>query len=158
MKIVLNTKYFKRILVMGIVFSLVTGVLPMSPFNETQAATDGYSQLETDYAALKFSVMIITEDLSLATKGKSGSSIEWNSSDETVISTTGEVSRPKAGTADKEVTLTAKLSYEGKERFKIFVFTVLAESILPNVEQFRLDEVKVLDDYYLTAQTADIGF
>lgn len=39
-----------------------------------------------------------------------------------------------------------------------FSFTVLEETEMGPTEQFELDEVEVLDDYYLSAQTADIEF
>ena len=39
-----------------------------------------------------------------------------------------------------------------------FSFDVLAQSEIGPTEQFELDEVQVLDEYYLSAQKSDIEF
>ena len=52
---------------------------------------------------------IVTSDLNLITKLSSGESVIWTSSDESVISPDGKVTRPAAGDGDKIVTLTATI-------------------------------------------------
>lgn len=39
-----------------------------------------------------------------------------------------------------------------------FTFVVLAESEMGPTKEFALDQVELLDDYYLTAQNSDIEF
>lgn len=107
----------------------------------------------------------ITGSVSLPTKGKNGSTITWQSSNEDVVKPTGKVIRPTD--ADKEVKLTARIEYEGISASKEFVITVLKG--VPIVvednkytaykeDQFGLDEVSVTDNYYKGAQDLDVAF
>ena len=107
----------------------------------------------------------ITSSISLPVKGKKGSTITWQSTNEDVVKPTGKVIRPTD--ADKNVTLTATIAYEGVTATKSFDITVL-KSVPIIVEdnkytayreqQFGLDEVTVTDSYYKGAQDADVEF
>ena len=68
---------------------------------------------------------VIDSDLHLPKKARFISDITWHSSDETLITNEGKVTRPVGGLSDPEVTLTATLSAKGLTREKIFKFKVL---------------------------------
>lgn len=63
-------------------------------------------------------------NLYLATEGDKGSAISWVSTDETVITTTGEVSRPANGAGDVTVNLTATLQLNDEIATKEFTAIV----------------------------------
>ncbi len=111
-----------------------------------------------DCAALMIEDTDITSDLSLASQGVNGSTITWNSSDESLISKTGKVTRPRAGQADATVTLTATVSYEDITRTKRFVLKVLAESDVQELQEFLLSDIQIEDDYYNTVAEKDVEF
>ncbi|MGN9911248.1 family 43 glycosylhydrolase [Phytohabitans sp. LJ34] len=69
----------------------------------------------------------VTGDLALPATGRYGSRITWASSDTSVVSETGAVSRPPAGGQDARVTLTATLTRGGVSDTKTFEVTVLAD-------------------------------
>src|SRR5690606_19168283 len=63
---------------------------------------------DADLAALDLGdTSAVTDDLALPTSGAQGSIITWTSSDPSVVSATGAVTRPAAGEDDATVTLTA---------------------------------------------------
>lgn len=55
----------------------------------------------------------VTSDLALPTTGAGGSTLTWTSSDPAVVSTTGAVTRPVAGSADATVVLTPTATHGG---------------------------------------------
>ena len=55
----------------------------------------------------------ITANLSLPTAGQYGTAISWSSSDVSIVSTGGAVTRPGFAVGDKDVVLTAKISKDG---------------------------------------------
>lgn len=114
--------------------------------------------MESDYASLNIENTEITSDIDLITEGKNGSAINWRSSDEAVISNTGKVTRPAAGSADASVTLTAVLSYNNFSMEKVFALKVLAENDLTGLEEFSLSDVQLEDDYYNNITEMDVDF
>lgn len=67
---------------------------------------------QTDIDALNIPE-IATGDIELPTKGsKAESDISWSSSDESIITKEGKVTRPESGQADSKVTLTATVKTE----------------------------------------------
>lgn len=107
----------------------------------------------------------ITGSVSLPTQGKNGSTISWESSNEDVVKTTGRVIRPTD--KDTVVELTATIISGEVKQTKKFTITVLKTQPIEVPEnlytaytdqQFALDEVTVTDDYYKSAQDADIAF
>lgn len=107
----------------------------------------------------------ITSSISLPTKGKNGSTISWNSSNEDVVKNTGRVIRPTD--EDKQVVLTATIQSGEVSDTKSFTITVLKgvpfvveenQYTAYKEQQFGLDEVKVTDTYYEGAQNLDVAF
>lgn len=107
----------------------------------------------------------ITSSISLPTKGKNGSTISWNSSNEDVVKNTGMVIRPTD--EDKQVVLTATIQSGEVSDTKSFTITVLKgvpfvveenQYTAYKEQQFGLDEVKVTDTYYEGAQNLDVAF
>ncbi len=124
----------------------------------TISQKDDKKIVEKDMAALSVDSEV-TSDISLPTKGTiGGSTIKWESSNESVISTKGEVKRPEKGGDDVTVTLKATVSYGSAAVSKEFTVTVLAQSELSNLKSFELDEVNVLDDYYNNVTEKDVAF
>ncbi len=81
----------------------------------------------------------VTSDLILADSGVYGSSITWESSDESIIGIDGTVNRPEAG--DRLIILTAHLDKNGCTDDKVFCLTVLqndAEFYEYNGHYYRL--------------------
>lgn len=78
-------------------------------------------------------------DLTLPTVGSQGSTIAWTSSDPSVISPTGEVTRPAAGAPDATVTLTARITSGPVSRTKTFTVTVLAKPVGGLVAHYAFD-------------------
>ena len=112
----------------------------------------------SDAASLLFTEKHITSDLTLPTIGASGTTISWKSSNPSVLSNEGKVTRPKKGAADEEVTLKGTVKMGDYAKARNFTFVVLAESEMGPTKEFALDQVELLDDYYLTAQNSDIEF
>ncbi|PZD94736.1 hypothetical protein DNH61_17460 [Paenibacillus sambharensis] len=79
--------------------------------------------LDKNWLSLGDSTELLS-DIELPAAGPMGSSITWHSSDPAVISHTGRVTRPAAGSGDAEVTLTASLSKGEVFDTKVFEFVV----------------------------------
>lgn len=123
----------------------------------TEAANE-QNIVNSDAASIQFLQKNVVSNLTLPVTGAEGSSISWKSSNEAVIANDGTVKRPKKGEADAEVTLEGTIKMGDYVKTRKFSFVVLAESEMGPAEQFELDEVQVLDDYYLAAQKSDIEF
>ena len=124
--------------------------------NKQPVGVIGNAQL--DAQELFFNSTYLYDNITLPTSGEHGSQITWESSDESVLGSDGKVKRPGLGQPDAVVQLTAKI-YDGSQTLtKAYIFTVLAESPDIDIQQFALNEVELLDDYYLAGQNADIGF
>lgn len=162
----MKVKYFERwakrgmaVLVAGAL--LTGGVVPVGTIvsrAEQAEEVDEQHIATSDAASLQFTQKHIVSDLSLPTTGALGSSIIWKSSNEAVISSDGKVTRPKQGEADVEVTLKGTVKMGDFVKNRNFTFEVLAETEFGATEQFELDEVEILDEYYLAAQNSDINF
>ncbi|GFJ89341.1 family 43 glycosylhydrolase [Phytohabitans rumicis] len=89
------------------------------------ATTQGVAQ---DTAALSLGdTSAVTANLSLPTTGAYGSAISWATSDSSVVTAAGVVTRPGFGQPDAHVTLTATLKRGAVTDTKTFDVTVLAE-------------------------------
>ncbi len=91
--------------------------------------------LNTDLAAVNtiketaiFTETELTRDITLPLLIE-GVTVTWQSSDETHLSTTGEVTRPSDGEGDSEVTLTATFTLNDESATKTYIFTVLENPI-----------------------------
>lgn len=69
-------------------------------------------------------ISAVREDLELPRTGPYASSIIWESSHPSVLSTTGQVTRPDANSPDVDVTLTATITLNGQQTTKTFLVTV----------------------------------
>lgn len=125
---------------------------------ESEEKVDAQEAVTSDAASIQFSDRHIVSDLTLPAKGSMGSSITWETTNESVISSEGKVTRPQKGEADVEVILKGTIKMGEYVKKRNFSFLVLAESEFGMTEQFELDEVEILDDYYLSAQNSDIAF
>ena len=86
------------------------------------------NRVAADEAALSLGdLSAVTTDLALPTTGPFGSAIAWASSDASVISTTGAVSRPSAADGPADVTLTATLTRGTDTTTRTFTATVLPD-------------------------------
>ncbi len=123
----------KKILIL---FSVLCVFLFVSACNEESNLEKDYNLLDVE-TILNYEVADLTPgvtELTLVTKATNGSSVEWTSSDEIVINTSG------SGMAfhkleDKVVTLTAKLSNGTDSKEKKFVVTVKSVSNVNTIEQ-----------------------
>ncbi|MEA4920341.1 MAG: immunoglobulin-like domain-containing protein [Clostridiaceae bacterium] len=109
-----------------------------------QQILDDTEDLEMIYAGSD-SASFVSDDLTLRTAGANGSTITWGSSDEDIIGTNGEVSRPSA---DTEITLTATVEKYSEEieywvqRTKTFTVTVSKSGSM--CVESDLDDVKIV--------------
>jgi hypothetical protein len=114
--------------------------------NATSIGSQSYIILyDSDVTADKDSLQIgfatgdsataVTKDISLGVSGENGSMITWTSSNTTIVSTAGIVTRPAAGAGDKVVTLTATIRKGSSIQTKQFVITVkqLVDTVAPTV-------------------------
>jgi beta-xylosidase/uncharacterized protein YjdB len=69
----------------------------------------------------------VTANLALPAKGANGSAVTWATSDASVVSATGTVTRPAAGQPDAKATLTATLTKGAATATKTFDVTVAAQ-------------------------------
>lgn len=81
-------------------------------------------QLSTALNALSLEKTKVTEDLVLPQTDIYGNTINWASSDESVLTSTGVITQPSYTDGDKEVTLTATLTYGDVVKTKEFVLTI----------------------------------
>ncbi len=113
------------------------------------------TMVQTDYDALSIRTQGVTSNLDLPSKGSAGSAITWSSSNETVISKDGVVTRPESGQADAKVTLTATITYGEASKTKEFVVTVSAINEMMGLAEFNKTMVEVTDTYYDEALELD---
>ena len=91
---------------------------------------------ESDAAAIDLgNLSSVTKNLTLPTKGESGSEISWASDNEAVISNTGVVKRPEGSAVN--VKLTATVTFTGETVTREFTATVAA-----NYTKIKIKEVK----------------
>lgn len=122
------------------------------------AEFDGSEIVVNDYEALNISVTSVKEDIQLPAGGGSGSTISWASSNEAVLSSAGKVNRPAAGDEDVQVELTARIEYGEHVMEKTFEITVEAVSAFKDLEDFNLEEIKLLDVYETNAFELEVNY
>ena len=121
-------------------------------------AEDPEEVVDRDILNVSFPNTFLTENLTLPTSGEGGTKISWKSSNEAACSSAGVINRPAAGASDVDVILTAVYSYNGVEKSKDYPFVVAAQTENKDRKTFSLDDVKITDGYYLSAQTSDVEF
>ncbi|MEI8095328.1 MAG: immunoglobulin-like domain-containing protein, partial [Spirochaetales bacterium] len=88
-------------------------VQPLSSDPTTAIADDKASLTVASVLGGNTAASNVTGDLTLPTIGASGTTISWASSNPTVISASGTVTRPSNGSGDASVTLTATIAISG---------------------------------------------
>ena len=83
-------------------------------------------QIAALMAKITLGAEVLYDDVELFTLGENGITIEWSSSDESVVSSTGKVVRPAFGQPDVHVTLTATLTKGNVSDKKVFEVVVPA--------------------------------
>jgi arabinan endo-1,5-alpha-L-arabinosidase len=76
-------------------------------------------------------ISAVRDNLHLTRTGPYASAVSWQSSNPSVISTTGKVTRPDRNSADAQVTLTATLTLSGQMTTRAFLVTV--KSLAPPI-------------------------
>ncbi len=116
----------------------------------------GITDIEDDVTAVKAELAALTVDydgigskIDLPTRLGNGVTVEWSSSDDGVITSSGDVMIPNDG--DKQVTLTATLKRGGTSMIKEFKLTVKSREILdPSVFSITaLDKVRFTEGSYM---------
>ena len=87
-------------------------------------------------------VSAVKENIVLPTKGTSGATFTWNSDNEDIISSNGEVKRPISEIGDVVVKLTATASYNDVVKSKDFYLTVIS---LPSNEEIVKHDLDKID-------------
>ncbi|MBO5679137.1 MAG: CotH kinase family protein [Bacteroidaceae bacterium] len=84
------------------------------------------TQIDALMASITLDATLLVDDIALPIPEENGISVTWSSSNESAVSTTGQVSRPKYGSGDATVTLTITCSKGGVSKQKSFTVTVPA--------------------------------
>ncbi len=87
-------------------------------------AEGNIASLDAEALHLVGNLLHLKEDLYLPSEGRYKSTITWESSDESVISSDGTINQAPVGGGSKSATLTAYISYGGKVETKTFDVTV----------------------------------
>ena len=104
---------------------------------DTEAVTNAKVALAIGYT-FPDTAKSVTTNVALATSGADGVSISWSSSDTSVITANGTVTRPDFDSGNAQVALTATLSKSSSEGSmasdtKVFVLTVISLPPDPNI-------------------------
>lgn len=122
------------------------------------AEFDAAEVVESDAAGLTLPLLSIKEDITLPDTGISGSSIRWSSSNEAVMTSQGQVSRPAAGENDAPVTLTTTIEFGGYSMKKAFDLTVEAMPAFTNLSNVSMGDVTLLNPYEQNAFTKEVAY
>src|SRR5690606_11622068 len=96
--------------------------------------------------------------LTLPTVGEHGSSISWHSSDESIISSTGDVKRPPIGEDDVVVTLTATATHGNDRATGQFDVIVSARILTDTLGDVEMKNVILTDPYYVNAFDKEVDY
>jgi len=100
----------------------------------------------------------VTQNLSLPTTGSNGSLISWLSSNTSVISNAGLVTRPIANSTNPQISLTATLSHSGLIETKTFTITVLRQTAIENLQALcEAEAISIYPQYVKRLQMWRIG-
>lgn len=127
-------------------------------YTEHGAEFDGSQALKTDEESLSLPVTTAKYNITLPTEGNAGSTITWSSSNESVISNTGVVTRPAMGEADVKVTLTATLTFGSDTATKTFEVTVPAVTDFSTLADFDISDIELIDEYLVNAEELEIKY
>jgi hypothetical protein len=126
-------------------FRLYDRALTASEVAEIGAVPDT-ERVARDIAALDLGdTSSVTEDLTLPATGPNGSAITWSSSDESVVSPSGAVTRPAPGSGPATVVLTATVTSGEASAQKEFTVVVPADLTAQEKVAKAADALKVWD-------------
>ena len=115
----------------------------VSAFDEAAQVLDKASK-ELNFRAISSEpINMVSADLNLMTSWRYGTTIEWTSSDETLVATDGTVTRPAFGSGAADITLTAKIKYGDAEPvIKTFIIGLVSEgsAVSALYRDFEADE------------------
>ncbi|MBN2434991.1 MAG: hypothetical protein JXK07_06960 [Spirochaetes bacterium] len=94
--------------------------------SDSEAVSYDRDSLSIEYTGSD-SASAVTTDITLKTEGENGTTITWSSSDPSVISIGGSVTRPANEDGDKVVTLTATITKGSESVTKVFTLTVIKQ-------------------------------
>ncbi|GEM_PF-3559352 len=103
------------------VFTLIVTARPLT---DDEAVAQDKSSLAIGYASGNSSTYV-NQNVTLAGSGSNATTITWISSDETTITTAGNVTRPAYGSSNVTVTLTATITRGSSSQTKGFTLTVI---------------------------------
>lgn len=125
----------KKILGLFVTFALVLVLAACGP-KASELLEEAKEDLKIHYIG-DDNASAVTKNVTLVTRGKHDVTITWKSSNTDVIANDGTVTRPSYDEGDKNVTLTATLTLDGKSVKKEFELTVKA---LEKPISVKLDE------------------
>ena len=117
--------------------SSTTDTTDTSGTTETADSTDA-DAVAADKTALTItysgsdSAANVTGSISLSSSGSNGTTITWASSNSSVISSGGAVTRPDNGDGDASVTMTATITKNDSSDSRQFILTVLEQEAAPD--------------------------
>jgi glycosidase len=114
-------KLILSLLVVAGLFTLAACGGSTEPVNEDQAAVDNARD-----SLIVSGLDRVTGNLNLPTAGRNGTTVTWTSSNPSVISNTGQVTRPEEGQSNAVVTLTATVRLNEASAQRTFEALVLA--------------------------------
>jgi hypothetical protein len=115
------------------------GTQPTIPVTDAEAVNDAAAALTWSVIRNANTVQnVVTVNLNLPSAGENGVTITWSSSNTSVISNSGKVTRPSYDEGDKTVTLTATLTKGAESKAVTFTLTVKKLSQTSITIQFRL--------------------
>ena len=95
----------------------------------------------------------VTSDLTLLTKGENDTTITWTSSNDSVVATSGTVTRPESNEEDVQVTLTATFSYTAPAAANV---PALARSIVSLANTVESNPASVTKEFTVTVKRKDV--
>ena len=111
----------------------------MRNFDDENTVNNDYDILDYKYLT-KEDPFSVCQSLNLIRSGGYGSDISWSSSNESVISKSGRVTRPRSDESNIDVELTASITSGDVTKEKTFVFTVLADEAFKDPQHMTDEE------------------
>ena len=121
-----DAKSTASIAVPSAIMEFVVNVAPAEGATDASKVSDIVKYYLTDTFISDESLNAVTKNLNTLPTEYEGAKITWSSSDTTVVSNDGKVTRPEMDADDSEVTLTVTVDINGETSNGVFGITVLA--------------------------------
>lgn len=105
-----------------------------------------------DYSGIMLDNHVSSQTL-LPTTGDAGSTISWTASEDGILSEDMSIISPKAGEADKRVTLTAEVTNGDIRYKKTFDVTVLAQASITGISDYKMSDVEMTNEYLINGES-----